>query len=343
MFAPIQQQQQGSGIDWNAMSKGLVPAAALLSQQQQQQQQQQSEASTTAAAAMTAVPATVTTTAVTSAVLQDCILLAGHSSQLYRCKAVAVDVTPLTPMSFEWTESAPANSSSGGLLPKRIKRTASNHAEYYSGRYGVQGLRGDLPMLEVSQAGRQKALQLVDNPLKPPQLQPGAKKIGAGNRPVDLNAVEAAAAAVDFESLLRRSSDAAAAAGDEEDSLLEGRYKMHRGVGYEQLYLPLELCWVLPLHAAAWRELQLLPAFMYRINSMLRLQQVQQQLGKLSPVSSSSSALLPQAQLLMAAVTVPGAREVFDMEGLEYLGDAVLKMLTTNYLLQVSKVSFSGV
>ena len=45
--------------------------------------------------------------------------------------------------------------------------------------------------------------------------------------------------------------------------------------------------------------------------------------------------VLPQPSLLMAAMTAPAAGEVFDMEGLEYLGDVVLKFLTTNYLLQV--------
>lgn len=34
-------------------------------------------------------------------------------------------------------------------------------------------------------------------------------------------------------------------------------------------------------------------------------------------------------------LTAPSAGECFDMEGLEYLGDVVLKFLTTNYLLHV--------
>jgi hypothetical protein len=46
--------------------------------------------------------------------------------------------------------------------------------------------------------------------------------------------------------------------------------------------------------------------------------------------------LLQQPQLLMAALTSPGAQEVFDMGGLVHLGRVVLKMLTANYLLQVS-------
>jgi hypothetical protein len=180
-------------------------------------------------------------------------------------------------------------------------------------------------MLEVTESGRQKALQLVTNPLKPPLLQPGVKKAGAGHRPADLNTPEAAAAAVDFSTLSSSDQDIAAAAADGDT-----------GARYDKLYLPLELCWVLPLPAAAWRELPMLPTFMFRINSLLRLRQMQQQLAQLPPAAGcSGAAVLPQPSLLLAAVTAPSAGECFDMEGLEYLGDVVLKFLATSYLLQV--------
>lgn len=310
LFAPL--QQQSAAINWQAiasMGQGLRPAVSLLGQAASAVPSSQTDAT---AAAMAAVPAGISARHVTQAHLQDAVLLAGHSSQLYRCKGVASDVTPTTPCGFEWSSPADSNSS----LRKRTKHTADNHAQYYSERYGVQGLRGDLPMLQVTQSGRQKAMQLMQYPLKPPTLQRGVKRAGAAHRPTDLTTAEAAAAACDF-SFLQRAHQAGTQQEDEQ------AYK---------LYLPLELCWVLPLPAHQWQELQLLPAFMYRIDSLLRLQQAQQQLFPVDATDGGSGSLPPQ--LLMATVTAPGAGEVFDMEGLEYLGDVVLKMLTTNYLLQ---------
>jgi hypothetical protein len=306
LFAPL--QPEAAAINWQAitsMGQGLRPAVSLLGQAASAVPFSQPYAT---AAAMAAVPASISARHVTQAHLQDAVLLAGHSSQLYRCKGVASDVTPNTPFGFEWSSSADSSSS----LCKRTKHTADNHAQYYSERYGVQGLRGDLPMLQVTQSGRQKAMQLMQYPLKPPTLQRGVKWAGTAHMPTNLTTAEAAAAACDF-SFLQRAQQADAQQQDQQ------AYK---------LYLPLELCWVLPLPAHEWQELQLLPAFMFRIDSLLRLQQAQQQLSALAATSSS----LPP-QLLMAAVTAPGAGEVFDMEGLEYLGDVVLKMLTTNYLL----------
>jgi hypothetical protein len=314
LFAPL--QQEAAAINWQAiasMGQGLRPAVSLLGQAASAVPSSQTDAT---AAAMAAVPAGISARHITQACLQDTVLVAGHSSQLYRCKGVASDVTPNTPCGFEWSSSADSSS-----LRKRTKLTADNHARYYSERYGVQGLREDLPMLQVTQSGRQKAMQLVQNPLEAPTtaLQRGVRRAGAGHRPTNLTTAEAAAAACDF-SFLQRAQQADARQEDEQ------AYK---------LYLPLELCWVLPLPAHEWQELQLLPAFMYRVDSLLRLQQAQRQLSVLAATSSSSGVQgsLPP-QLLMAAVTAPGAGEVFDMEGLEYLGDVVLKMLTTNYLLQ---------
>lgn len=301
---------------------------------------------------MAALPAAVTAQSVTSSLsqlLQDRVVLAGHSSKLYRCLNVANNVTPATAMDFEWSTADGADgnaNSSKSSSSRRVKMKASSHVDYFQMRYKVQGLRPDLPMLAMTKSSRSKALQLVQNPLNPPQLQPGFN--GLKSCPcVDLNTPEAAAAAVDFSRLCVAAPAAAATA-----AAASPRKKREGQEDAYVPYLPLELCWLLPLPAADWRELQLLPAFMYRINSLLRLQALQQQLRGLTATAAGSNtggssssgggagdgALLPQPSLLMAAMTARAAREAFDMEGLEYLGDVVLKFLTTNYLLQVCAV-----
>jgi hypothetical protein len=152
-------------------------------------------------------------------------------------------------------------------------------------------------------------------------------------------------------------------------------------LGREQpnrVLLPADLCWLLPLPLAAWQQLVLVPCFMYRVESLLRLhlagcaikqmqmQQQQQQEGDMrmgdhdaamhvdsnnssSTGGNSSSLSLGAAagrqvlwdSLLLCALTSRGCREAFSLERLEHLGDTLLKFLTTLYLLH-TKVSHAS-
>jgi hypothetical protein len=119
----------------------------------------------------------------------------------------------------------------------------------------------------------------------------------------------------------------------------------------QQAHLPVELCWMLPLTASQWSQLQLLPVFMHRINSLIRANKMQQQLASIAAssvpchagASSSSSTSgsgvggfpVPPLPLLVVSLTGAAAGEAYDLEGLEFLGDVVLKFLATNFVLQV--------
>jgi dsRNA-specific ribonuclease len=274
-------------------------------------------------------------------------------------------------------------SGSGSSSSSSSSSTAGSHTEYYSARYGVGGLRPELPMLAVSDAGPQKALQLLGDLLKPPALQqtqrrPTQQPGGGGDgqrgwlhaRPADLITPDAASAAADFSSSStisqrRRTDDSSGGGGSSPGASPPPPAAAAAAPSRARItarYLPLELCWCLPLSAAAWQQAAQLPAYMHRVNALLRLQgmagQLQDRLGV--QVLAPGAALPPQQQqqqqqqrrqgrgagsagsvcriapaLLAAALTGPGAREAYDMEGLEFMGDVVLKFLATNYLLQV--------
>lgn len=77
---------------------------------------------------------------------------------------------------------------------------------------------------------------------------------------------------------------------------------------------------------------------------MLRVQQLQQRLAAAAAGRSDNSAAaavacpmfpVPSLSLLSVACAGTSAQEAYDLEGLEFLGDVVLKFLATNYLLQV--------
>jgi dsRNA-specific ribonuclease len=54
--------------------------------------------------------------------------------------------------------------------------------------------------------------------------------------------------------------------------------------------------------------------------------------------ASSGGFLVPASELLMVALTGTSAAEAFDQEGLEFLGDVVLKFLAASCVLQVGNV-----
>jgi hypothetical protein len=432
LFAPLQlqqgqqqqqqQQQQGLGISWHAvqtMAEGLKPAAALFTANLNNN----SSSSLPAASGGTAAPfaaapghLTASQVLLVEQQLQDRVLLAGHSSMVYRCTGIDSSVTPSTPGKFTWpaaaVPSAAAAASNGYTAatagaagePGSQHHSANSHAEYFEKRYGVTGLRGDLPMLQVAGQGWRKGLGLLAYPLKPPQLQ----KVGgraALATPEDLTAPEAAYAAVQFGGMQQQQQKqqhsldmhqagpveqqqqqqqqvqpgskhrfqlvsggivtaadngntspvktAAAAVAMEIDVHGSGRLSEQQQQ-QQQAYLPLELCWLLPLTAAQWSQLQLLPVFMHRINSLIRASRMQQHLAQLAATSSavatpenpghnssSSSSVakgsfpVPPLPLLVVCLTGAAAREAYDLEGLEFLGDVVLKFLATSYILQV--------
>jgi hypothetical protein len=432
LFTPLQQQQQqqqGVRIDWQAVStsaEGLQPAAALCASNPKQTNCTQA-GTAAAAAAVVEVPGAVTARDVLQAErqLQDRVLLAGHSSMVYRCIGVSSSMTPSTSEDFTWPAKPAAAAAAGESNVAETAaaaeagsghaaHSASSHAEYFKLRYGVSGFRDDLPMLQVAGQGWRKGLGLLAKPLKPAQLQKVAGR-SALAMPEDLTAPEAAAAAVAFGGLQQQrqqqgegrqltrpteqqlmpgskrpfglvsnsnepaavaefgtsgsGGSVAAAAAARVTNTTEAMEVDMPGLHHQQqqgeqqqqqAYLPLELCWLLPLTATEWSQLQLLPVFMHRINTMLRASRMQQHLAQIAAnhvtnsstllghedavdhikSSSSSSGVakgfaVPPLPLLVVSLTGAAAGEAYDLEGLEFLGDVVLKLLATNYVLQV--------
>jgi hypothetical protein len=417
LFTPLQQQQEGMGVSWQAiqiMAEGLKPVSSVFGTDACGSGSSSSGA-LASAAAVAALPDHMTASHVLQAEqqLQDRVLIAGHSSMMYRCTSIDSSITPSTPGEFNWSTAAAAEATTGagdhtaelaaatGQQHGHEQFTANSHAEYFEKRYNVTGLRADLPMLQVAGQGWRKGLGLLGYPFKSPQLQNAAGRAALA-APEDLTTPEAASAAMAFSSLQQQQQQLvwqlgkqgeqsvspgskrpfALVAGD--NSNAAGSAASNHGVlafpaaaadtaaameidgspnadhqQQQQAYLPLELCWLLPLTASQWSQLQLLPAFMHRINSLLRANKMQQQLASIagnSPPghsasfpssvapggvinSSSSSGVggfpVPPLPLLVVSLTGAAAGEAYDLEGLEFLGDVVLKFLATNFVLQV--------
>jgi len=230
-------------------------------------------------------------------------------------------------------------------------------------------------MLAVKGPGRFKALELLKTPLKPLELQqhhrgPGSRR---SRQPDRLTEPSAAAEAVNFMFQLPVQEQQQAvenAAGSSTNhplthtlsnistgsGITASRTAETAAVGKSRkqppdLYVPLELCWLLPLTGEWWRHLSLLPAFMYRINSLLKVHKMRDLLqqaaveaisrrgsGRSNDSSGSHGSMcfeVPDPGLLLVALTGSSAAEAFDQEGLEFLGDVVLKYLATDYVIQV--------
>lgn len=346
-----------------------------------------------AAAAVVAVPDAMTAQQAAAAekLLAGRVLLAGHSSKLYRITSVDQHMTLATPLEITWADSSQVGSFHGGTgSASGASGTARNHQEYYSRRYVVGPLRPDLPVLAVS-GGRGRASVLpgwIENPLKPPAMQcphrSAAATPGDGNASGAQHPLERGS-----EGQLTLGGPGSTMPGSAAGSTVPPAIgSVAAADGDEPARLPLELCWLLPLDAEAWRQVQLMPALMYRINSLLRLRSATARLRSLPhakqhfALSSNGgvqgqqavmqgdgqgqmqgqqqargqgqgqqqargqgqaaaaemvarSFILPPPDALMVALTGARAGEASDQEGLEFLGDVVLKYLATAYCLQV--------
>jgi hypothetical protein len=398
LFVPLQQQQQQQQqrqqIDWDAVKMinvGLSSIGDALSDG--------SSSSSSSSSPVATLPASTTAQQVTTSrsLLADRILLAGHSSTVYRCIAISEGMSPATALlePFSWRTAAAGATDSDSCC------TADTHAEYYERRYSISQLRTDLPMLMVQSSGRSK--DLAKSPFKPWKLQQQQKIAKRLQEPDRITDASAAAAAVRFDFQLPQHADAdspakrkkmeqqqqqeataeardskrscqqqqqdkqqqqqaqapAGPSSSSHDKAAAADYKVaassSRVAGGEvyqpvrDVYLPLELCWLLPLTEESWRQLNLLPAFMYRINSLLKVHRIRQHLqqaaalviepeGASSQGASSGGFLVPASELLMVALTGTSAAEAFDQEGLEFLGDVVLKFLAASCVLQVGSV-----
>jgi hypothetical protein len=193
---------------------------------------------------------------------------------------------------------------------------------------------------QQQQLGKQGEQRLSPGSKRPYDLVCGANGNATGSAAPNLDPLPSPAAAAET-----------AQAMEIDDSPDAGQQQQ------QQAHLPLELCWLLPLTASQWSQLQLLPAFMHRINSLIRVSRMQQQLAGIAAscssgtsaeaagsASSSSNAagggfLVPPLPLLMVSLTGAAAGEAYDLEGLEFLGDVVLKFLATNHVLQVGSLA----
>ena len=88
-----------------------------------------------------------------------------------------------------------------------------------------------------------------------------------------------------------------------------------------------EICDVHPLSVEMYKLARLLPSFLYRIESMLSAHELITAV-KLN-CYGTDTLTSPSSSLVLQALTLQGAQDQFNMERLELLGDAFLKMITT--------------
>lgn len=207
-----------------------------------------------------------------------------------------------------WRIVAQSSITPANPYPGLQQHGASNHAEYFARRYGITWLDPHLPMLQVRGGSGLPAA----NAFGPPRLKSGDAASDGGD-----------------------AGPAATAAG----GAAEGEGAAVRA----PCYLPLDLLWVLPLPAAAWLELYILPSLMWRLQSLLQLQQLQQHpLLTMSRAQGAATAPAPHAGLLLAAMSPRMVRDALDNDKLEFLGDVLLKLLVSNALLQVGRRLMAG-
>ena len=380
----LQEQEPQMYIDWGSISTIRQSVRPVLDVLADPTAKHHSTAAGAAGSPGSTPPAPVTAADVISAgqLLLGKVLVSGHSSQLYRCAAIADHMTPSTVVEtpFRWRALAAGGAAGTASAPQAVQRggvggtdstgqavqgsstglsagtaaagararsvggaeggggnssaycTAYTHEEYYRKRYGVEGLNTILPMLAVVGPGRHAAMGLREVVLQPGGRQTGSAKASvteavanaspaaAGRAGVVLSgradASGALAAAVPAATAAAGASSAAAP-----DVNLSVAPEHASEVESEKppIYLPLELCWLLPISSSSWNHLQLLPAFMYRSNSLLRLHKMHQHLHKLQQQQQQQQQqqgiLGPTSAVVAAAAMGAGATATEERAG----------------------------
>lgn len=181
------------------------------------------------------------------------LLVASHTSRMYRC----VGVSPLT-------------------LASLMEDGSGTYADFFEQQYGIQGLRQDLPLLEVVE-GRGARATCLSPPAPRLAVQPAAVTAAGeegeertGERGVRRGASVASGSTADIDG----NQGLQLAAGAEVSNDAEGEVTAAEPTVPAPPLLPLELCWALGVNAGQWQHMQLVPALLYRVDTLLQLRRL---------------------------------------------------------------------